>query len=100
MALDLDNLKAIDIHVHAGVSSKAPADASRGPTRDDTLAKMTARSGAGGQTPDETAEFYRQRNIACAIWGVDQGGRRGGGPGAVGNDGEPGGARGKWEGFF
>jgi uncharacterized protein len=85
--IDLDGLVAIDVHVHAGTSSKAPpAAAAAGPTRDDTLARMTQRGGAGGQTPDETAEFYRQRKIACAIWGVDSGGPRGGRPGAVSND--------------
>ena len=86
-AIDVDTLRAIDVHVHAGVSaSAAPADATSAPTRDDTLARMTQRMGAGGQTPDQTAEFYRQRKIACAIWGVDAGGPRGARPGAVSND--------------
>jgi predicted TIM-barrel fold metal-dependent hydrolase len=86
-AIDVDRLTAIDVHVHAGVSaSAAPADASAGPTRDDTLARMTQRMGVGGQTPDQTAAFYRQRKIACAIWGVDAGGPRGARPGAVTND--------------
>jgi uncharacterized protein len=85
--IDLSRVKAIDVHVHAGRSGSgsAPADAS-GPTRDDTLARMTERSGAGGQTPDETAEFYRQRGIACCMWGVDTGGTRPPRPGAVSND--------------
>jgi predicted TIM-barrel fold metal-dependent hydrolase len=87
LQLDLNKLKAIDVHVHAGVSGKnAPRDGSGGPTRDDTLARMTERSGVGGQTPDETAEYYRQRNLACVIWGVDTGGTRPPRPGAVGND--------------
>ncbi|HEX8968825.1 MAG TPA: amidohydrolase family protein, partial [Chloroflexota bacterium] len=86
-AIDVDNLTAIDIHVHAGVSSKAPPQTgSAGPTRDDTLARMTQRSGAGGQTPDETAEYYRQRKLACAMWGTDAGGTRPARPGAVSND--------------
>jgi len=85
--IDLDSRVAIDVHVHAGVSGKAPpADAGSTAARDDTLARMTQRGGAGGQTPDETAEFYRQRKIACAMWGVDTGGPRGGRPGAVSND--------------
>ena len=34
----------------------------------------TQRSGVGGQTPDQTADYYRERKIACAIWGTDAGG--------------------------
>jgi predicted TIM-barrel fold metal-dependent hydrolase len=87
-SIDLDNVLAIDVHVHAGVSSTSPppAASSSGPTRDDTLARTTQRSGAGGQTPDQTAEYYRQRKVACAIWGTDAGGTRGARPGAVSND--------------
>jgi predicted TIM-barrel fold metal-dependent hydrolase len=83
--MNVDELKAIDVHVHAGVSGTVPKPES-GPTRDDTLARMTQRGGAGGQTPDETADFYRERGIACAMWGVDTGGTRGVRPGAVSND--------------
>ena len=84
--IDLDHLTAIDVHVHAGRSSSAPAGETSGPTRDDTLSRTTQRSGVGGQTPDETAAYYRERKIACAIWGVDTGGTRGARPGAVSND--------------
>ncbi|MBV9582212.1 MAG: amidohydrolase [Chloroflexi bacterium] len=83
--MDISNLKAIDVHVHAGVSGKVPRESS-GPTRDDTLARMTQRGGVGGQTPDETAEYYRQRNVMCAMWGVDTGGTRPQRPGSVSND--------------
>ena len=86
-AIDVDSLLAIDVHVHAGVSARAStAEAHSGPAREDTLARMTQRMGAGNQTPDQTADFYRQRKIACAIWGVDAGGPRGARPGAVTND--------------
>jgi predicted TIM-barrel fold metal-dependent hydrolase len=85
-SIDVDNLQAIDVHVHAGVSANAPAGVPSGPTRDDTLARATQRGGAGGQTPDQTADYYRQRKIACAIWGTDAGGTRGARPGAVTND--------------
>jgi uncharacterized protein len=84
--IDVDSLVAIDVHVHAGVSASAPRDGAGGPARDDTLARMTQRGGAGGQTPDETAAFYRERKLACAIWGVDIGGTRPTRPGAVSND--------------
>jgi predicted TIM-barrel fold metal-dependent hydrolase len=86
-SIDLERLTAIDVHVHAGTSGTSPRPAQpAGPTRDDTLARATARSGVGGQTPDQTAAYYRERNIACAIWGVDVGGTRGARPGAVSND--------------
>jgi predicted TIM-barrel fold metal-dependent hydrolase len=47
---------------------------------------MMQRTGVGAQTPDETAEFYRQRNIACVAFGADTGGPRGARPGAASND--------------
>src|SRR5688572_11196606 len=49
--IDVDSLIAIDIHVHAGTSAIAPSSGDQGPTRDDTLARITQRSGVGGQTP-------------------------------------------------
>jgi len=86
-SIDVESLTAIDVHVHAGTSGQSPPPAQpAGPTRDDTLARATARSGVGGQTPDQTAAYYRERKIACAIWGVDVGGTRGARPGAVSND--------------
>jgi predicted TIM-barrel fold metal-dependent hydrolase len=84
--IDLDSLTALDVHVHAGTSAQASPAADAGPTRDDTLARATQRSGVGGQTPDQTAAYYRERKIACAIWGVDPGGTRAPRPGAVSND--------------
>jgi predicted TIM-barrel fold metal-dependent hydrolase len=84
--IDVEGLKAIDVHVHAGSSASTPAASASAPTRDDTLARATQRSGVGGQTPDQTAAYYRERKIACAIWGVDAGGTRGTRPGAVSND--------------
>ena len=69
--IDVDSLTALDVHVHAGTSANASAsEASSGPTRDDTLARATQRSGVGGQTPDQTAAYYRERKIACAIWEI------------------------------
>ena len=67
-AIDLSSLVAIDVHVHAGRSAAAPA-AETGPTRDDTLARSTQRMGVGGQTPDETAAYYRERNMDPALAG-------------------------------
>ncbi|HEY5272567.1 MAG TPA: hypothetical protein VIJ34_04950, partial [Acidimicrobiales bacterium] len=70
--IDVDAVLGIDVHVHAGRSAHAPSPdgaAQQGPGG--TLAEMTARSGAAGQTLDETAAWYRERNIACCIWGGD-----------------------------
>ena len=71
--INLDEIIGIDVHVHAGISASAPkAEDSGGEGgHGGTLAAMTARSGAANQTPDETAAWYRERRIACCIWGVD-----------------------------
>jgi predicted TIM-barrel fold metal-dependent hydrolase len=85
-AIDLEALRAIDIHVHAGISAKSPPPQQPGPTRDDTLSRQSQRSGAQGQTPQQTAEYYRERKIACAIWGGDPQSTLGWREGAVTND--------------
>src|SRR5262245_13712233 len=62
--IDLEILAAIDVHVHAGRSETAPPlDSTASERQADTLADMTRRSGAGGQTPDETAAWYRERRM-------------------------------------
>ena len=66
-AVDVDALLAIDIHVHAGVSGTGPRAEAPQSGRDDTLSRQTQRAGAGGQTPDETAAYYRERKIAATI---------------------------------
>jgi uncharacterized protein len=87
-AVDVDALTAIDIHVHAGVSAKNPpaAPSPQGVSRDDTLSRTTQRGGVGGQTPEQTAAYYRERKIACAIWGVDPLSTNGFRSGGVTND--------------
>src|SRR5262249_50329411 len=85
-ALDVDALLAIDIHVHAGVSGTGPRAEAPQAGRNDTLARQTQRTGAGGQTPDETAAYYRERKIAAAIWGIDPLATGGTRPGFVSND--------------
>jgi predicted TIM-barrel fold metal-dependent hydrolase len=85
-AVDVDALLAIDIHVHAGVSGKGPRAEAPQAGRQDTLSRQTQRAGAGGQTPDETAAYYRERKIAAAIWGVDPLSTGGARPGSVSND--------------
>ena len=84
--IDLDRLVAVDVHVHAGVSAAAPRPSSDGGPRPTGVRGIQERIGAGHQTPDETAAYYRERRIAAVIWGVDPQGTNGVRPGAVGND--------------
>lgn len=84
--IDLDALIGIDVHVHAGRSSKAPVADGGASEGGGTLAEMTRRSGVAGQTLDETAAWYRERRIACCIWGTDPYASGGFGPTAVSND--------------
>lgn len=85
--IDLDAIIGIDVHVHAGRSAKAPARELSGQEGGGgTLAAMTARSGAGNQTLDETAAWYRERKIACCIWGGDKYASNGHNPEGVDND--------------
>jgi predicted TIM-barrel fold metal-dependent hydrolase len=84
--IDLDGLVGIDVHVHAGRSSKAPAQDTPAEQGAGTLAEMIRGSGVAGQTLDETATWYRERKIACCIWGADPYASAGFGPTAVSND--------------
>jgi predicted TIM-barrel fold metal-dependent hydrolase len=84
-AIDVDSLRAIDVHVHAGVSAKAPPAPATGASPYG-VAGIQRRIGAGPQTPDETAAYYRERKIACVIWGLDPQSTAGPRPGAVDND--------------
>jgi uncharacterized protein len=83
--IDLDQLFAIDVHVHAGISASAKrAEPSGAPPAG--VAQIQQRIGAGQQTPDETAAYYRERRIAAVIWGVDPQATSGSRPGQVDND--------------
>jgi predicted TIM-barrel fold metal-dependent hydrolase len=82
--IDLDHLFAIDVHVHAGISARAPRPEGREPRSG--VGEIQQRIGAGQQTPDETAAYYRERRIAAVIWGVDPQATNGSRPGSVDND--------------
>ena len=84
-AIDVDALRAIDVHVHAGVTTRQPAPPGLA-DRPPGVADIQRRIGAGQQTLDQTATYYRERKIACAIWGVDLQSTIGTRAGAVGND--------------
>src|SRR6266568_2072337 len=84
--VDVAGLRAIDVHVHAGVSASAPRSEA-GPGAGATgVQGIQRRTGVGHQTPDETAAYYRERGIAAVIWGVDPQATSGFRPGAVEND--------------
>jgi len=85
-AIDVDSLLAIDIHVHAGISEKNPPPTPAEGVREHGVRAIQQRIGAGQQTLAETAAYYRERKIACAIWGVDPLATQGFRPGAVDND--------------
>jgi len=85
-AIDVDALFAIDIHVHAGVSARTPPAQPAPGAPAHGVQAIQQRIGAGRQTPDETAAYYRERKIACAIWGSDPQSTGGARPGAVDND--------------
>jgi predicted TIM-barrel fold metal-dependent hydrolase len=85
--LDVDALVAIDVHVHAGVSASAPRPEDGDGAGESTGVRgIQRRIGAGHQTPDETAAFYRERRIGAVIWGVDPQATGGSRPGSVDND--------------
>ncbi|HSR25937.1 MAG TPA: amidohydrolase family protein [Candidatus Eisenbacteria bacterium] len=84
--IDLDSLRAIDVHVHAGISARATPQESSGGPRPAGVRGIQQRVGVGHQTPDETAAYYRERQMAAVIWGVDPLAANGTRPGAVHND--------------
>ncbi|HEY4027858.1 MAG TPA: amidohydrolase family protein, partial [Candidatus Dormibacteraeota bacterium] len=84
--IELDQLHAIDVHVHAGISARTPRPESGEGPEPAGVRGIQKRIGAGQQTPDETAAYYRDRRIAAVIWGVDPQATGGFRPGAVDND--------------
>ena len=84
--IDVAGLRAIDVHVHAGISAHAPRPESGDGAPATGVQGIQQRIGVGHQTPDETAAYYRERGIAAVIWGVDAQATNGSRPGAVEND--------------
>ncbi|MDE3076487.1 MAG: amidohydrolase [Chloroflexota bacterium] len=82
LAIDVDKIAALDIHVHVWRSERDGAE--QQPNAVQQAASRHFRTNAEGMTVSETAAFYRQRNMACVLFGMDTEsarGRRG-----VGND--------------
>jgi len=67
--MDLDKIKAIDIHVHAEVSCRQPPD----PIMEEFQAAATAYFKTESKRPtiQETIDLYRERNIAFVMFTVD-----------------------------
>jgi predicted TIM-barrel fold metal-dependent hydrolase len=66
--IKLDQLTAIDIHTHANISERGPRDPCS-VIFDDAMAKYF-KSGKLPTMP-ETAQYYRERNMAAVIFTVD-----------------------------
>ena len=69
MTIDLQKIKAIDVHVHAEVSCHDPED----PVMAEFFDAASAYFGAERRRPtiDETIAFYRERAIAFCLFTVD-----------------------------
>jgi len=68
--MNVNELVAIDVHVHAEVSSREPADEEK--KKYETAAKKYFKEeGKKKPTIEETAAYYRERKMACVIFTVD-----------------------------
>jgi uncharacterized protein len=68
--MNVDELVAIDVHVHAEVSARDPVDEEK--KAYETAAKKYFKEEAKKKpTIQETAEYYRERKMACVIFTVD-----------------------------
>jgi predicted TIM-barrel fold metal-dependent hydrolase len=69
MQLDVQNLVAIDVHVHASHNKQAEQDPARSDLREAALQYFKAEDYQ--PTIPEIADYYRQRKMACVIFPVD-----------------------------
>jgi uncharacterized protein len=67
--VDLDNLVAIDVHVHAERNADEPQD----PVTEELLAAAASYFGAAPNQPSaqDVADYYRERNILAVVFNVD-----------------------------
>jgi predicted TIM-barrel fold metal-dependent hydrolase len=82
MSIELDNLTAIDVHVHAERNEGEPQD----PVTEEVLAAAAKYFGGSPPQPtaNEVAEYYRERNILAVVFTVDD--EAGMGRKRIGND--------------
>lgn len=70
MGLELDGLTAIDVHTHAIIGAHGEGDDEAGRSfRKDQQDRW--KSDHLRYTPDDTAAYYRERNMACVMFPVD-----------------------------
>jgi len=67
--MNIDQIKAIDVHTHVEVSLRDPPD-ERAKAFEDAAEKYFKQTQKRLSIP-ETAAYYRERNIACVIFTVD-----------------------------
>jgi hypothetical protein len=67
--MNVEELVAIDVHVHAEVSTRDPLDEEK--KAFDRAAKKYFKEQGDKPTISETAEYYRARRMACVIFTVD-----------------------------
>jgi predicted TIM-barrel fold metal-dependent hydrolase len=70
MSINVDELVAIDVHVHAEVSERDPVDEER-KKFEDAAKKYFKEKIAKRPTIPETADYYRERKMAAVIFTVD-----------------------------
>ena len=68
--MNVDELVAIDVHVHAEVSCRDPVDEEK-KKFEDAAKKYFKEEGDKKPTIQETADYYRERKMACVIFTVD-----------------------------
>jgi hypothetical protein len=67
--MNIDELVAIDVHVHAERSTRDPVDKEK--AKQDAAASKYFKTAGPKPTIPETAEYYRERKIGCVIFTVD-----------------------------
>ncbi|MDH4109157.1 MAG: amidohydrolase family protein [Gammaproteobacteria bacterium] len=68
--MNVEELVAIDVHVHAEVSTRDPVDEEK-KAFEDAAKKYFKEEADKKPTIQETADYYRKRKMACVIFTVD-----------------------------
>jgi len=68
--MNVEELVAIDVHVHAEVSTREPVDEEK-KAFEDAAKKYFKEEARKRPTIQETADYYRERKMACVIFTVD-----------------------------
>lgn len=71
MKIDLDKIIGIDVHVHAGISTRPQPETGEDRMSAGAAMRKHFKTDIEPQTLDQTAEYYRERKLACCIFGVD-----------------------------